>query len=383
MSWVDLVVVVLVALGAWRGYAHGALRQVGAFAGFVAGFYVGGRAAPALSTSVTSSGWRPLVALGIVLVAAVAGSALGRALGSVLSRALHELHVGLVDRVAGAVVGGAGAAIACWMAAGLLAATSWGSLAPAIQNSVALRTLNAVMPPVPAFEARVQALLRGVDFPNVFANLIAPATLVPPSRSLGPSVSNLAGPASVQKVLATGCASGREGTAFYVGAQRAVTNAHVVAGARRVTVGGVRARVIGFDPRDDLAVLAPLRRESTWLHLAGGTPAAGTSVEVIGFPLDATRTGTPATVLGEVSTQSRNIYNQGLFTRTLMVVDARVEPGNSGSPLLIGRAVWGVIVSKSVTSPTTAYAIPAAAVARELARVPATAPAVSTQACLP
>ena len=383
MSWVDLVVVVLVALGVWRGYVHGALRQIGGFAGFVAGFYVGARAAPALSTSVTNSGWRPLVALGIVLVAAVAGSALGRALGSVLGRALRELHVGLVDRVAGAVVGGLGTAIACWMAAGLLSATSWGSLAPAIQSSVALRTLNAVMPPVPAFEARVQALLRGVDFPNVFANLIAPATLAPPSGSLGPSVANLAGPSSVQKVLATGCASGREGTAFFVGPQRAITNAHVVAGARRVTVGGVRARVIGFDPRDDLAVLAPLSRQSSWLHLSAATPAPGTSAQVVGFPLDASRTGTPAEVLGEVSTLSRTIYNQGLFTRTLIVVGARVEPGNSGSPLLIGRAVSGVIVSKSVSSPETAYAIPAGAGARELARVTAPAPAVSTEACLP
>ncbi|MGC8510923.1 MAG: CvpA family protein [Acidimicrobiales bacterium] len=382
MSWVDVVVVVLVALGVWRGYAHGALRQVGAFAGFVAGFYVGGRAAPALSTSLTSSAWRPLVALGIVLVAAVAGSALGRAVGSVLGRALRELHVGLVDRVAGAVVGGVGAAIACWMAAGLLSATSWGSLAPAIQNSVALRTLNAVMPPVPAFEARVQALLRGVDFPSVFANLIAPATLAPPP-ALGPSVANLRGPSSVQKVLATGCASGREGTAFYVGPQRAVTNAHVVAGARRVTVGGVRARVIGFDPRDDLAVLAPLTRESTWLHLSSAAPAPGTPAQVVGFPLDATRTATPAEVLGEVSAQSRDIYNQGLFTRTLVVVGASVEPGNSGSPLLIGRAVSGVIVSKSVTSPDTAYAIPAATVARELARVAVHASAVSTESCLP
>jgi S1-C subfamily serine protease len=382
MNWVDLVVVAAVALGVWRGYVHGALRQVGGFAGFVGGFYVGSRAAPALSTSLTRSGWRPLVALGVVVVAAMAGAALGRALGSVLGRALRELHVGLADRVAGAVVGGAGAAIACWMAAGLLSATSWGSLAPTIANSAALRALNAVMPPIPAFEARVQALLRGVDFPNVFANLIAPTTLAPPS-SLGPSVANLSGPSSVQKVLATGCASGREGTAFYVGPGRAVTNAHVVAGARRVTVGGVRARVIGFDPRDDLAVLAPLVPESAWLHLSTATPAPGTSAQVVGFPLDATRTGTPAEVLGEVSTPSRDIYNRGLFTRTLVVVGARVEPGNSGSPLLIGRGVSGVIVSQSVTSPDTAYAIPAAAVSRELARVPANAPVVSTQSCLP
>ncbi len=383
MSWVDLVVVALVALGAWRGYAHGALRQLGAFVGFVGGFYVGARAAPALSTSLTRSGWRPLVAIGVVLVAAMAGSALGRALGSLVSRSLHGLHVGLVDRVAGAVVGGAGAAIGCWMAAALLSATSWGSLAPAIQSSLALRTINAVMPPVPSFEARVQSLLRGVDFPNVFANLIAPATLAPPSGSLGPSVSNLKGPSSVQKVLATGCASGREGTAFFVGPRRAVTNAHVVAGARLVTVGGVRARVVGFDPREDLAVLAPLTPATAWLHLVDPAVAAGTRVQVVGFPLDATRTGTPAEVLGEVSTLSRDIYNQGLFTRTLVVVAASVQPGNSGSPLLIGRAVSGVIVSKSTTSSDTAYAIPAATVARELARVPVGGAAVSTEACLP
>lgn len=196
-------------------------------------------------------------------------------------------------------------------------------------------------------------------------------------------MANLSGPSSVQKVLATGCASGREGTAFYVGPQRAVTNAHVVAGARRVTVGGVRARVVGFDPRDDLAVLAPLERGSTWLHLSPVAAAPGTRARVVGFPLDATRTATPADVLGEVSTLSRDIYNQGLFTRTLVVVDARVEPGNSGSPLLVGHSVSGVIVSKSLSTSDTAYAIPATVVAHELASAPADGPTVSTQACLP
>jgi S1-C subfamily serine protease len=382
MSWVDLVIVVVIALAAIRGWFAGALRQIGALAGFVLGLWLGVQFAPALATRVTQSSWRPALAVGLIVASAILVSSLGQAGGAAATRALRVIKLGLVDRVAGVAVSVVGSVLLCWLLAGLLASTAWGSLAAGIQGSAVLSALDRVLPPVPALEARVQALFRGADLPNVFATLIAPSPPGGSTATLGPLEPSLAQPTSVVKVLASGgCSSIHQGTGFFVAAHEVVTNAHVVAGAHVVTVAGALARVVYFDPREDIAVLRVTSVTEPALHVTTSTPANGTGARVVGFPLNGTRTGAPALVRGEVSGESRDIYNRGLFTRTLIVVSANVQPGNSGSPLLVKGVVRGVIVSKSISEPLTAYAIPASVLSADIAHVSATP--VSTQACTP
>ena len=382
MSWVDLFILAVIALAGLRGWVAGALRQVGGLVGFVVGFLLGVQFAPALATRITQSAWRPGIAIGLILGLAFVMSSLGHLGGAAVSRALRAVKLGLVDRVGGVAVGVVGSLLLCWMVAGLLASTAWGSLASGIQNSAVLKFLDTTLPPVPAVEARVQALFRGVDFPNVFATLISP---MPPSAGpvkLGPLEPNLAQPTSVVKILAGGgCSTTHEGTGFFVAPHEVVTNAHVVAGSHTVTAGGTLARVVLFDPLQDLAVLRVPDLSEPSLAIDGQVPAPGTPARVVGFPLDGTRTGAPAIVRGNVSGQARDIYNQQLFTRTLEVVSVNVQPGNSGSPLLVKGRVAGVVVSKSLSEAQTAYAIPVSVLRADLAHV-AAAP-VSTQACAP
>jgi S1-C subfamily serine protease len=148
-----------------------------------------------------------------------------------------------------------------------------------------------------------------------------------------------------------------------------------------VSVGGASAQVALFDPVNDIAILRVSSLNETPLHLAHVVPLAATPANIVGFPLNGSRTGTPAFVNGEITAQSRDIYNKQVFTRTLLVLTAVVEPGNSGSPLLIANeGVAGLIVSKSTSQPDTAYAIPAATVAHDLAEASATGTA-STESC--
>ena len=382
MSWVDLFILVVLVLAGLRGWVAGALRQLGGLVGFLVGFLLGVQFAPALATRITQSAWRPGIAIGLILGCAIVVSSLGHLGGAAVSRALHAVKLGLVDRLGGVAVGVVGALLLCWLVAGLLASTAWGSLAGGIQNSAVLRFLDTTLPPVPAVEARVQALFRGVDFPNVFATLISP---MPPNTgpvTLGPLEPNLAQPTSVVKILAGGgCSVNHEGTGFFVAPHEVVTNAHVVAGSHVVTVGGSPASVVLFDPLQDVAVLRVSGLTEGPLALDNRTPAPGTAARVVGFPLNGTRTGAPAVVRGDVSGQARDIYNRQLFTRTLEVVSVDVQPGNSGSPLLVQGRVAGVIVSKSLSEAQTAYAIPVSVLRADLAHV-AGAP-VSTQGCAP
>ena len=366
----DLVIVVLVALAAWRGKSVGALRQLANWIGLGVGFIVGTIVAPSLATEMTHAAWRPVVALVIVLVFALIGGRLGALVGAVAARSLRSLRLGVLDSSAGLVLGVAGALLGCWMMAGILGSTTWGSLASSIQSSRILGVMQKVMPPVPAIESRVQGLFRNADFPAVFSQVVAP-TLTPsvdPTR-LGPSISGLGSPASIVKVETSGtCPS--EGTAFFISSHEVVTNAHVVAGATTVTVGGAKATVALFDPEHDVAVLRVPTLQEPALGFDSGSLGAGTPVEVIGFPRNGSRTGSPGAVEGQLVGEGRDIYNRGLFSRTMLAVEVNVEPGNSGSPVMVGRLVGAVIESKSLGQASTAYAIPDSVVQSDIAATP-------------
>jgi hypothetical protein len=193
VSWVDLVIAALVVLAALRGRARGAIRQLTGWVGFVVGLILGTLVAPSLSTDITRSSWRPLLALVIVLAVSYAGLNLGQLLGSILRRSIATLRLGSVDSVAGVAIGVAGTLFTCWLFAGLLGSTSWGSVASAIQGSRVLGELDRVMPPIPSFEARVQSLFRSADFPSVFASVVAPT--LPPGAT-GSSLGRWARPAT-------------------------------------------------------------------------------------------------------------------------------------------------------------------------------------------
>ena len=383
MNWVDVLIVAFVIAAAVRGWFDGAIRQVLGWIGLIAGVYVGIAIAPSLSTKISHSSWRPVIALVIVVVAAYAGHFLGHLLGTFIRRTVKMVKLGLVDSVAGAVVGVAGVLVTVWLVAALLVATSWSAAASGIQGSRIINDLDKALPTVPSAEARLQTMLRNADFPSVFASIVAPT--VPSSGSapkLGKSTLSPRSPSQIVKVLAMGCPDTHEGTAFFIAPHLVVTNAHVVAGATSITVGGASAQVALFDPVNDLSILRVASLMSTSpMSFASSVPKSGAHAQVIGFPLDGTRTISPSIVNGEITAESRDIYDRQTFARTVLVVYSNIEPGNSGSPVLVHGDVTGVVFSKSLSQSETAYAIPAATVERDVAATPARG-TQSTQSCL-
>jgi serine protease Do len=143
----------------------------------------------------------------------------------------------------------------------------------------------------------------------------------------------------------------------------ALTNAHVVEGASEievVTSDGKKhkARVVGADPKSDLAVLK--------LSAGAPLPAAplgdsdqlqvGDWVLAIGSPFGFTQTVTA----GIISAKGR-VLNQGPFDDFLQT-DAAINPGNSGGPLVNMRGeVIGIntaIASRTGGSMGIGFAIP-------------------------
>ncbi len=192
-------------------------------------------------------------------------------------------------------------------------------------------------------------------------------------------VANRIGPAvvTVQNLRSAGFGRGLQqaglGSGFIVSKSgMIVTNNHVLVGADEVEVvligdRRVRARVLGADPRIDIAILK-ISGENLPVVTLGDSDKlqVGQQAIAIGNPLGFERTVT----VGVVSALNRVIPGAGTPLRDLIQTDAAINPGNSGGPLLdsCGRVI-GVntaVVGAQVGSGGLGFAVPINTVKRAI-----------------
>ena len=157
-----------------------------------------------------------------------------------------------------------------------------------------------------------------------------------------------------------------QGSGFFISADGfAVTNNHVVDRAEEVEVQTddgktYSAKVIGTDPRTDLALIKVDGKDFPFAKLADKAPRIGDWVLAVGNPFGLSSTVTA----GIVSARGRDI-GAGPYDDFLQI-DAPVNKGNSGGPTFdIDGNVVGVntaIYSPSGGSVGIAFAIPASTV---------------------
>ena len=392
---VDVVLVLLLLLSAWRGWQRGfvvrALQLVGLFgAGAIA--YV---LLPILLAHIPAVS-RPSVARSLVLivgvwVAALAGEALLNMVGvRLMSRGHRVVHRG--DAVAGAVASVLATTLITWFLVSAIEPSLPTTLAGEVSGSRILTAVDRAMPEQPRrWAADLATSINTSRFPDVFSGLSPepnPSVAAPDTGIVAnPEVKKAA--ASVVKVLASSrSCGGSEGSAWVVAPHRLATNAHVVAGATTVVVqirgAGpyLRATVVAFDPHVDLAILDVPTLDAPALTRSGPLKN-GESAVVAGYPLDGGYKAVAARVRDEIRATGRDIYSTGLVTRDVYSLYATVQPGNSGGPLLTASGtVAGTIFARSTTSKDTGYALTDSTTSKLLDEASQLSSPVSTEKCV-
>jgi serine protease Do len=164
-----------------------------------------------------------------------------------------------------------------------------------------------------------------------------------------------------------------QGSGFFISSDGyAVTNNHVVQNAENVQVTtddgkSYKAKVIGTDPRTDLALIKIDGKDFPYVKLSDNTPRVGDWVLAVGNPFGLGGTVTA----GIVSARGRDI-GAGPYDDFIQI-DAPVNKGNSGGPTFdVDGNVIGVntaIFSPSGGSVGIAFAIPADTVKSVIAQL--------------
>jgi len=186
-----------------------------------------------------------------------------------------------------------------------------------------------------------------------------PTSVVPPVGTAGSQLSP-DGFDAVQRMAVrirnVGCGTLSTGSGFAIDEHTLVTNKHVVADSAELEIAtydgrDVRATAASTAQLADLAIIVTAEPLPYAPQLADTDPVQGDPVTVVGYPLGGELTVTDGTIVGAEQDPLQATLG------TVLVTDAQVEPGSSGSAVLDadGRVV-GVVYAKSASG--YSYVVP-------------------------
>jgi S1-C subfamily serine protease len=394
MNLVDLILGVAAISFGVAGYRQGFVMGFCAFAGFLFGGVAGIALAPKVVGVVSSQLVQAIFAVALVLTLATIGQLVGSVGGNELRRQMSWRPIRALDAGAGAVFGVLSLLVVSWFVGVALVRAQIQNITTEVNQSQLLTAVNRVMPAgVAELDASLSRLLNKNGLTRVFEPFDNERILpVPaPDAAVLTAAGVRAAEPSVVKVegAAFTCRKALEGSGFVFAPKHVMTNAHVVAGVTdpTVSVRGTGAKLHGkvvlFDFQRDIAVIyvpslaAPALTFDT-------SAARRDSAVVVGFPLDGPYTLVAARIREEINARGPDIYDIGSVDRDVFSIYSKIEPGNSGGPLLSpAGAVYGVVFAKAVEdSSETGYVLTAKEVQTDAAAGRDETAPVSTRKCV-
>ena len=360
MDMLDLIIVVLAVSAGIGGWRLGFVARAFSWLGLAIGVFAATRILPVIGSSEEDP--QRLLLLGMVLLfsGAIIGQVVGLLIGARLRTVIRSTPVVTADRVGGSAAGVVGVLIAVWFLLPTLAQTpQW----PAEQTRDS-RIAAFIQDHFPEAPDTTQALRRVLG-PRVFEGF-GPATAVgPPPAESGLTQDRADAVArSTVKVEAAACSRLQDGSGAVVADGLVVTNAHVVAGSKDLTVythpdgRALEATVVAFDPNRDVAILRVPDIKRPPLPLGDGSFDVGGVGAVFGHPLGGGLKLSPFKVGDVTDARGFDIYDAHHTSRKIFILSSDLQPGDSGGALVDPNGtVQGVAFAIAPDQPNVGYAL--------------------------
>ncbi|WP_036325250.1 MarP family serine protease [Microbispora sp. ATCC PTA-5024] len=387
----DLILIGLVVAFAVSGYRQGFIIGAFSFIGFVGGAVLGMFVAPPIAGAIVSGDTeRALLAIVIVFLAATVGQFASSTIGAVVRSHVTWEPARMVDALGGSVASGLSVLLIAWLLGSLIVSMSFAVLKEQVDGSVVWQTVDEAIPNgVRSLQKPFRDFVDSSEWPQVITSIGGQNVAPPDEGVLTGSPGLTRARRAIVKVQGTApsCRKRIEGTGFVYAEHRVMTNAHVVAGVTeglRVTDSdGTQhdARVVLYNPDRDIAVLFVPDLPAGALRF-DFTAKKGDSAIIAGYPKGHGFTPLAARIRVKQPAESYDIYNQRKVNREVYAVRGKVQPGNSGGPLLSpdGR-VYGVIFAAATDQPETGYALTAEEVLPDADDGSGAVARVNTQEC--
>lgn len=393
-TWVDIIVLVIALLAAISGFRQGAVASALAFVGVVLGAVAGVMLAPHLMTRFDDREARLLVGVLLLVILVVIGEVAGMILGRAARSGIRSPGVRQVDSVIGSALQVCAVLVAAWLLAIPLSNSGPANVSVAVRESKVLGGVDSVAPQwLRDLPKDFSALLDTSGLPQVIGPFQrTPNTNVDPPDSAAanlPAVDQAR--LSVVKIegIAPSCSQQLEGSGFVISPERVMTNAHVVAGTRRLTVedsdGDLhQARVVLFDSTNDIAVLDVPGVTAPALRFADEPAATGTDAIALGFPEAGPFNASSLRVRDVINLSGPNIYRSGQVLREVYTVRGSIRQGNSGGPMINtdGEVLGVVFGAAEDPNEQTGFVLTAKQVEQDFAASENRSARVSTQTCV-
>lgn len=391
MNLVDIVIVLVVIGGAFWGSQKRLVAQVSILLGVVVGLFGASVVYDRLAFLGQNSASRGIVlgllTLAIGFLCCDIILSVGRRLQQRFGWRSEEL--GKKERIASGGVAALSALFVIWLVFGIFANALPTDVQKQIKAAEIYKSLQGSLP-IPEVMRRAATILDPFGSPEVF---VGDEPSFDTSVAVSATFENLdsavaAAAPAVFKVNAWGCGSASAGSGFLTGSKRTIiTNAHVVAGADRISVqdtkGSYTAQPIWFDPELDIAVLAVAANVAADpLGLETSAVPNGTVLSILGYPAGGDFIADDVIIVETLNAEGYDIYTSGKVLRNIYALRATVVPGNSGGPVITAAGkVAGVVIGHSTIQNRTGYAITANQIEGSVSAALSRNQVVSTGSC--
>ncbi|MEJ7825784.1 MAG: MarP family serine protease [Solirubrobacteraceae bacterium] len=359
MSIVDIIIIGFAFVFALVGFARGFVVGALSLAGFVAGAYLGTRFGPQLLEDGNRSPYAPLFGLFGVIIGGTLASTVAEGVAGRLRPGIRASPLGALDGLLGGALAITLALAFAWVVGVVIVQTPGvGDLRRTVQRSTIFERLNDALPS----DTLLKALARFDPFPRIDGPEV---DVGEPQSEAGRDPDVQRAGDSVVKILVNACGRRVSGSGWLAGDGVVVTNAHVVAGEDATAVqlrrGGKRldATPIAFDSRNDVAVLRVPGLSATPLRFAREVKVSEPGA-VEGYPLSGPFQIRAARIGQTRNVVSQDAYGRGPVRRKITAFRGRVEPGNSGGPIVdVAGRVSGTVFAEAIGGRTQGgYAVP-------------------------